>query len=99
MGDGNMMQRQWILVAASVGMLVGCGGAGGGGVDGAYCTRGDMKVVLKGGVVSSEGRDGSYTVDGETVLITNPFGQTNTFRRMPDGSLSSGAVTMTKCAG
>ena len=93
-----MIQKQWILAVAGVAMLVGCGG-GGGGVDGTYCTMGDMKVVLKDGVVSSEGKDGSYKIDGETVMITNPFGQINTFRRMPDGSLSSGAVTMTKCAG
>ncbi len=94
-----MIQKQWFLAAASATVLAGCGGAGGGGVEGTYCTMGDMKVVLKDGVVSSEGKDGSYKIEGETVLITNPFGQINTFRRMPDGSLSSGAVTMTKCAG
>lgn len=94
-----MIKRGWALTAASVAVLAACGGGAGGGIDGTYCTAGDMKVELKAGVVSSGGKDGSYTVEGENVHITNPFGQTNTFRRMPDGSLSSGGSTLTKCAG
>ena len=94
-----MTYNRWMLAAAVAVALVGCSGADVGGIDGTYCTAGDMKVVLKGGVVTSEGQDGSYTVDGENVTITNPSGGTNTFRRQPDGSLSTGMTTLKKCAG
>lgn len=95
-----MTYNRWMLAAAGAVMLGGCGGAdGGGGIDGTYCTAGDMKIVLKAGVVTSEGRDGSYTLDGEKVIITNPSGGTTTFMRQPDGSLSTGATTLKKCAG
>lgn len=95
-----MTYNRWMLAAAGAMMLGGCGGAdGGGGIDGTYCTTADMKIVLKAGVVTSEGRDGFYTLDGEKVLITNPSGGTTTFMRQADGSLSTGATTLRKCAG
>ena len=95
-----MTFNRLMLAAAVVVTLAGCGGASGGsGIDGTYCTSSDMKVVLKAGVVSSEGRDGSYTVEGENVIITNPSGGSTTFTRQPDGSLSTGMTTLKKCAG
>ena len=95
-----MTNNRWMLAAAGAALLCGCSGAaGGGGIEGTYCTAGDMKVVLKGGVVTSDGRDGSYTQDGEKVMITNPSGGTTTFMRQPDGSLSTGSTTLKKCAG
>lgn len=94
-----MIKKRWLMAAASAAMLAGCSGGGPGGFDGVYCTKADMKVVLKDGILSSEGKEASYKVDGENVLVTTPFGQTITYRRLTDGSLSSGAVTLTKCAG
>ena len=95
-----MAYNRWTLAAAGAAILCACGGAdGGAGIDGTYCTTADMKVVLKAGVVTSEGRDGSYTLDGDKVIITNPSGGTTTFMRQPDGSLSTGATTLKKCTG
>ncbi len=95
-----MTYSRWMLAAVGAVMLGGCDGAGsGGGVDGTYCTSADMKIVLKAGVVTSEGRDGSYKLDGENVIITNPSGGITTFIRKPDGSLSNGMTTLNKCAG
>lgn len=94
-----MTYNRWMLAATVALTLGGCGGADGGGIDGTYCTAGDMKVVLKAGVVSSEGQDGSYKVEGENVIITNPSGGSTTFTRQPDGSLSTGMTTLKNCAG
>lgn len=96
-----MTYNRWMFAAVGAVMLVGCdgAGAGAGGIDGTYCTAGDMKVVLKAGVVTSEGQSGSYKLDGENVIITNPSGGATTFMRQPDGSLSTGSTTLKKCAG